>query len=248
MTNFSEYRQEGDFLDHTPAAAVDVGTILQVASLSLFAQQPIAAAAKGALARSGVIRGPYVGGIANVGDNVYWDANGTPYGGATTGAFTCNAAAGDWWAGTLFAATVAASAECALALNVANPNLPAFLEKTHIVTGAADLTLVAATHSGGVVHVNGVAAANLTTITLPVGVVGMDYVIQNDCADGLLKISVDLNGTEIVAGANLTIATTKTADLTLATGKRGDFLHLVCNVAATSWRCVGKRGIWVTSA
>jgi len=245
MANISQYYQEGRAIDHTPAAAIYAGNIINIGALSGFTPRDVAASAVGALHIDGVIRGPYVGGAANIGDNVWWDANGTPYGGAADGAFTCSAPDGDWWVGTLVKAAVAADAVCDIALNRANPNLPAWQEKTHILT-AVDLTLAAATHSGGVIHVTADVGFD-TTITLPVGVVGMDWVIQNDEADGINGMIVDLNGNEIIEGQNLTIAATKTAINTLATSLRGDFLHLVCNVAATSWRCVGKRGIWVTS-
>jgi hypothetical protein len=162
-----------------------------------------------------------------------------------SGAFTRNAAAGDWWVGTLIAATVAASATCDIALNVETPGLPAFANRTHILT-AADLTLTAADHSGAVIHVTKDAHLD-TTITLPTGVEGMEFIIQSDEADGISLLQVALDGNEIIAGANLTIAATKLALNTLSTSKRGDFIHLICNVAGTSWRCVGKRGIWVTS-
>jgi hypothetical protein len=247
MANKSDALQLGNAIDHTPVGAVTAGKIIQVGNLNAFAPRAIAAAELGSIqVANEVIRGPYVGGIANVGDNVWWDANGTPYGGAADGAFTTNAAAGDWWVGTLVAPTVAASATCDIALNRETPGLPAWQNKTHFTT-AADLTLVAATHSGGVIHVTKDAGLD-TKITLPTGVVGMDFVIQTDEADAVSLLQIDLDGNEIIAGANLTIAATKLALNTLLTSKRGDFLHLVCNVAATSWRCVGKRGIWVTSA
>ena len=117
------------------------------------------------------------------------------------------------------------------------------LHRTYIDT-AVDLTLVAATHSGGIIRVT----ADAKTVTLPVGVVGMDWIIENACADGDALVTVDLDGNEIIAGANLDIAATKTALNTKATARRGDYLHLVCNVAATSWRVVGMRGVWATSA
>ena len=246
MANISRYLQEGASIDHTPAATTYAGNIINLGALSGLCPSDIAAGVLGAIAVSGVIRAPYAGGAANIGDNIWWDANGTPYGGAADGACIRNAAAGDWWVGTLVRATVAASATCDIALNKVNPNLPAWPNKTHFLT-AADLTLVAATHSGGVIHVTADAGFD-TTITLPIGVVGMDYIIVNDEADAGNKLIVDLNGNEIIEGANLTIAATKTADLTKLTGIRGDYLHLVCNVAATSWRPVEKRGIWVTSA
>lgn len=243
MPNISQYLQEGRVIDYVPAAAIYAGNIVNLGGLSGFTPRDVAASALGALAVTGVIRGPYVGGAANIGQNVWWDANGTPYGGEADGAFTCNAAAGDWWVGTLVKAAAAHDATCDIALNLANPNLPAWPNRAHILT-AEDLSLVAATHSGGVVHVLADAGTD-TKITLPTGVVGMDYIIVNDEADGGNKLQVDLDGNEIVAGANLTIAATKIATLTKATSVRGDYLHLICNVAATSWRCVGRRGIWV---
>ena len=244
MANVSQYLKEGEAVQHTPAAAVYAGNIINIGAVCGFAPRDIAASALGTLAVTGVIRVPFVGGVvANVGDNVWWDADGTPYGGAADGACTCGAAAGDWWVGTLVKATSATGATCDVALNLVNPNLPAWQEKTHITT-AIDRTLSAAVDSGAVIHVT----AATKTVTLPVGVVGMDYIVQNDVADAGTKLVVDLNGSEIIAGANLTIAGTKTADLTAATGIRGDYLHLVCNVAATSWRCVARRGVWVTSA
>ena len=246
MANASKYLQEGRSIDYTPTSAVTGGQILQVGNLSAFATEDIAATVLGEVMVEGVIRAPYVGGIANAGDNVWWDANGTPYGGAADGAFTTIAANGDWWVGILVGATTATDAACDIALNRETPGLPAFQNKTHITT-AADLTLVAATHSGGVIHVTPDAQTD-TKITLPTGVVGMDYVVVYDGADGGNLTQVDLDGNEIIAGQNLTIAATKIACNTKATSKRGDFLHLVCNVAATSWRCVAKRGIWVTSA
>jgi predicted RecA/RadA family phage recombinase len=246
MANLSRYLQEAQALDHTPVGALTAGQIVQVNSLSALVNRSIAAGKLGSVRAGGVIRGPFVGGIGNVGDNVWWDANATPYGGVADGAFTLIAKDGDWWAGTLVAPTVAISSTCDIALNVVNPNIPAFIGKTHFAT-AVDLTLVAATHSGGVVHVTADAGTD-TKITLPTGVAGMDFVIMNDAPDAGNLLQVDLDGNEIIAGANLTIAATKIACLTKATGLRGDFLHLVCNVAATSWRAVARRGIWVTDS
>ncbi|MBE3133663.1 MAG: DUF2190 family protein [Acidobacteria bacterium] len=244
MANISRYVHEGKSIDYTPAAAVAAGNIIQVGSLCAFSPEDIAASVMGAVAVEGVIRSPFVGGIVgDVGNNVWWDANATPYGGSADGACTLSPSAGDWWVGTLIAATSATGATCDVALNQENPNQPAFQGKTHILS-AIDVTLVAATHSGGVVHID---AAVAKTVTLPVGVVGMDYVIVNDCDDGIL-LTVDLNGTEIVAGANMTCANGQTMKNTAATAKRGDYIHLVCNVAATSWRCVAKSGTWVGSA
>jgi predicted RecA/RadA family phage recombinase len=245
MSNLSQYLKEGEAVDHTPVGALDAGSIVQIGSLSAYVPHDVAAGALGAVYTKGVIRGPFVGGVANVGDNVWWDATGTPYLGAANGAFTCNAAAGDWWVGTLAAAAVAASAECDIALNKRNPALPAWPDRKHFLV-IDDTTLTEADHSGGVIHVKKNAGTSVT-ITLPAGLGGMEFIIQNDEADAGNLCRVDLDGTEIIRGANLTIANGKLADNTKLTSIRGDYLHLECNVAATAWRCVAKRGIWVTN-
>jgi len=243
MANISQYLREGESVQHTPAGAVWAGNIINLGRVCGFAPRDIAASALGTIAVSGVIRAPYIGGIVcNVGDNVWWDADATPYGGAADGACTCNAVAGDWWVGTLVAPTTATGATCDVAINLVNPNLPAWQDKTHF-TVATDTSLAAATHSGGVMHVTADAGFD-TVILTPAGVVGMEFIIQNDDADGILELTVGPNGTEIYAGSNLTVANGEDAYNTLATSKRGDYLHLVCNVANASWRCVAKRGIW----
>lgn len=243
MANIHRFLQEGCSLDYTPSSAVAAGELIQVnSSIAAVSPLDIAADAKGAVIVAGVIRAPFVGSlVGNPGDNVWWDINGTPYGGAADGACTLTAANGDFWVGTLVAATSATGNTCDVALNVVNPNLPAWQNKTHF-SDANGETLTAATHSGGVFHVT----ADAQTITLPAGVGGMDFIIVNDVADGGALVTVDLDGNEIIAGANLTIALTKKALNTKVTANRGDYLHLVCNVAGTSWRCVEKRGIWVT--
>ena len=103
--------------------------------------------------------------------------------------------------------------------------------------------MVEATHSGAVIEITGADK----TVTLPTGVAGMEYIIVNRYVDGGSLLTVDLDGNEAIRGANLTIAATKTALNTKATSVQGDYLHLVCTVAGTAWRCVAKRGIWVTS-
>jgi hypothetical protein len=244
MSNLFTFLSAGDVLDHTPASALTGGQIIQLAGKeAAIPSVPIAASVLGSVNIGGRWKGPYVGGVCNVGDNLWWDANGTPYGGAANGALTNLGADGDWWAGTVTKAPAATDATVEFALNMANPTQPAWVGRTCIKT-AVDLTMVEATHSGAVIEVTG---AN-KTITLPTGVVGMEYIVVSRYIDATSLLTVDLDGNEIIRGANLTIAATKTALNTAATSVQGDYLHLVCTVAATAWRVVNKRGIWVTSA
>jgi len=243
MANESQFLQDGLRIDHTPASALTGGKMIQIASVPVMTAEAIAASAAGAVAPCGVFRGPHTATVGNVGDNVWWDADGTPVGGTNDGAFTTNAADGDWWVGTLVKAAAATDATCDIALGRVNPEIPAWTGLTHFLT-AADLTLVAATHSGGVIHVTHDAGTD-TKITMPAGVAGMEWIVQNDDADGANGMWLLPNGTEIIAGANLTLANGQDAKNTLLTSKRGDYLHVICDVSATSWRCVAKRGIWL---
>ena len=241
MANVSVYLKEGKSIDHTPASAVTAGSIIQVGAIAAFAPSAIAASVLGAVRVSGVIRAPAVALLGNVGDNVWWDSDGTPVGGTTDGAATTRPSAGNFWIGTLVKALIATDGVADVALNKVNPNLPAWQNKAHLLVTTGALT--AAAHSGGVMHVE---AAN-QTVTLPAAVVGMEYIIQNDAADAASELKIALNGTEIVAGANLTIANGEDMYNTDTTSIRGDFLHLVANVNATSWRCVNKRGTWAAT-
>ena len=241
----TEYSKEGKALDHTAASAITAGDPTSLSGKSVIGvpQSDIASGKDDSLEVSGIFRGWNDGSFGNVGDNVWYDSNGDPLNGtAGTGAYTTDATLGDYWVGTLAKALVATDEEALIRWGVQNPDLPAWSNRTHVKT-AVDLTYVAATHSGMVIHVT----ADAKTITLPVGVVGMETIIVNDVADAGNLLTVDLNGNETIQG-NLTIAATKTALLTKATSKRGDFLHLVCTTAAGIWRCVEKRGTWVTSA
>jgi len=242
MANLSYYHKDGRFLDHTPTSVVTAGKLIRISGVTVMSPNDIAASALGGVDTAGIWKIPYVGGARNVGQNLWWDDNGTPYGGAADGACTCEAANGDWWIGTLAKAAAATDAYAYVAVNRVNPDQPAWQDRAHFTT-AVDLTFVEATHSGGVIHVT----AHGKIVTLPTGVVGMEVIVVNDVADTGALVTVDLDGNEIIRGANLTIAATKTANNTKTTAKQGDYLHLICTVAATAWRCVGKRGIWVTS-
>jgi len=244
MANLFSYLSAGDVLDHTPASALTGGQIIQLAGkMAAIPSVPIAASTLGSVNIGGRWKGPYIGSVCNVGDNLWWDANGTPYGGTTDGALTNLGADGDWWAGTVTKAPTLNDATIEFALNVVNPTQPAWVGRTFIKT-AVDLTMVEATHGGAVIEVT---ALN-KTITLPTGVVGMEYIIVSRYVNATSLLTVDLDGNEIIRGAALTIAATKTALNTAATSVQGDYLHLVCTVAATAWKCIGKRGTWASSA
>jgi len=233
----STFKKMGDVRDYTnPSAsvAIAVDTVLIQPGEIGVAIDAIAASGVGSVSYSGVhTLAALTTDVWEDGDPLWWDATNVrltrlglptlPFAGLAAGPKVTLAAVAD------------------VRLNDRG-NLPEEMLHNTMVDTAVDLTLAAATHSGGVIRVT----ADAKTITLPIGVVGMEWTIVNACADGAALVTVDLNGNEIIAGANLTIAATKTANNTKATARRGDFIHLVCNVAATSWRCTKRRGVWVT--
>lgn len=243
MSNLFTYLSEGEALDHTPASALTGGQIIQLAGkMAAITTQPIAASELGSVQISGRWSGPYIGSVINAGDNLWWDANATPYGGSANGALTNLGADGDWWVGTCTKTTTLNDATVEFDLNKENPDCPAWIGRTHIKS-AIDITMVEATHSGAVIEIT----ADAKTVTLPVGVVGMEYIIVNRVKDGGALLTVDLNGNEVIRGANMTVTATNTAANTKLTQIQGDYVHLICTVAATAWRCVAKRGTWATA-
>jgi len=236
----STFKQDGHVLPYTnpsAAAAIAVDTVIRVFGRIAVVLKAIAASGVESVSFGGVHNLPALSTDTwEMGDLLWWDPTNLRLTRLGTPAL--------WPAGIAAAAkAVTTGVRADVCLNEF-AGIPAdWLAKT-VVSTAVDLTLTAADHSGALV----IVTADAKTVTLPTGVVGMDFLIVNGVADGGSLLTVDLDGNEIIAGGNLTIAATKTALLTKATSRRLDFLHLVCNVAATSWRCVGRRGVWVTSA
>jgi len=236
----------GDVIDYTNTSTLLSGgtpTQLSDGIVGIPPSDIAATTGKGVLQVEGIIAIEATTSVGNVGDNVWYDENGSPYGGtASSGAASTDATVGDYWIGTLAAAKGATDKLAYVRLNKVNPALPPWINKTHIKT-AIDLTWAAATHNGMVIHVT----ADAKTLTMPVGVAGMECILQNDVADAGSKLVLDFNGNETLEG-NLAIAATKTADLTKLTSIRGDYIHIRCETAASLWVCLAIRGTWVTSA
>lgn len=243
MANLFTFLSDGDRLDHTPASALTGGQLIQLAGKqSAIPSVPIAASALGSVAVGGRWKGPYVGNACNAGDNLWWDANGTPYGGSADGALTNLGADGDWWVGTAAKGATLNDATVEVLLGVPNPDQPAWIGRKFFKS-AVDIAYVDATHAGGVIEIT----ADAKTVTLPTGVVGMEVIVVNRVVDGGALVTVDFDGNEAVISALLTIAATKTALNTKATAVQGDYLHLFCSAATATWRIFGKRGIWASS-
>jgi predicted RecA/RadA family phage recombinase len=87
--------QEGKTIDYTPVSAVTAGSIVVIGSIPAYVGSPIAAGVLGAASVEGVYDVLKGAETYTAGDSVYWDADGTPTGGSTTGCATDNAALGE---------------------------------------------------------------------------------------------------------------------------------------------------------
>jgi len=110
--------QEGQYLDHTPAAALTAGQIVEAGGRAGMASTAIAASAKGAAQVKGVIKVVAAAVDGLKGDVVGWDEDGDPYGGtAGTGALTTNLVDADFVLGSLVADLAAADGVAYVAMN-----------------------------------------------------------------------------------------------------------------------------------
>lgn len=80
--------KSGDVIDYTPSGAVGAGDVVVQETLVGIALRDLAANVLGELCVKGVFKFEAVGEVMAAGAVVYWDADGTPYGGSATGAVT----------------------------------------------------------------------------------------------------------------------------------------------------------------
>jgi len=238
MNTEAQNYQEGNFIDHTPAAALTAGQLLQVAGLAAMAATAIAAAKKGAVQVKGILKIAAAAVIGNAGDNVWWDEDGDPVGGtAGSGALTTSAVDGDFWLGTLTAALAATDGAAYVNFNVANPTLPAWPERVHELK--SDNYTVDAEDDGKVLHI----ATDAKAFTLPATAAGIDVIFQNDGADGAVKLSISPNANDKIMGPDIAGTDNKDQINTKTTSIRSDWMHLIGD-GAEGWTIVGSRGIW----
>lgn len=87
-----KFLNEGENVDYTPGSAVVAGDVVLQGTMIGIAPVAIAANVKGALCVQGVFTVPKdSSNLSAVGTAIYWDADGTPVGGAAVGAFTATA-------------------------------------------------------------------------------------------------------------------------------------------------------------
>lgn len=83
------FAKDGKFIPHTPAGAVTGGNVVLLGAIPTVAPRDIAAAGTGDVDSEGTYDVPKTSAVFEVGDDVLWDADGTPVSGdASSGAAT----------------------------------------------------------------------------------------------------------------------------------------------------------------
>jgi predicted RecA/RadA family phage recombinase len=105
MSEATFYKQ-GDALDYTAGAALTDGQVVETAGVPGIVQGDVAASGDAAVELCrGIVRFRKVSGAITAGQTLYWDENGSPYGGtASSGAATATASSGDFLLGVAVAA------------------------------------------------------------------------------------------------------------------------------------------------
>lgn len=232
---------EGLTINHTPTSALVAGQMIEINGKAAFACEDIAANTVGAVQIAGHAKIQAAAVVGNKGDNVWWDEDADPYGGTSgAGAITTNPAVGNFWVGTLTNALTATAGEAEVALNVPNPEIPAFLNRTHLKK-TADYTVLD-TDCGSVIHCDGSAESDdIIVITMLATSPGFECIIMNDAADGASQITVEVNGSDKFCNPTA-LDDGDTLDNTLATAIRGDYVWLVATT--NGWYIKESRGTW----
>lgn len=109
----------GNIIDYTPSGAVTGGTPTDLGGgLIGVPSSDVAASSEAGFIISGVFAIEATTATGSAGDDVYWDSDGSPYGGtASSGAATTDISAGDLWIGKLSADKGATDADAYVILN-----------------------------------------------------------------------------------------------------------------------------------
>lgn len=197
------FRQWGDYIDHTPAAAVAAGEVVVLNSVQVcIAPLAIAANKMGSLAVMGGWNVPKDSTVWVKGDHVYWDADGSPVGGtALSGAFSNNPDVGPRAGFALEgAAADVGDADIKLQAGIEGGALASLYggNDTAVVGGTAIAN--ANTVAYGFNLVTG--ADNTAAVRLPAAAAGRIVIIKNAVTTAILKVFPTANDKINNAAAN----------------------------------------------
>lgn len=203
--------KSGDVIDYTPSGDVGVGDVVVQETLVGVALRDLAANVLGDLCVKGVFKFEAVGEVMAAGAVVYWDADGTPYGGSTTGAVTTTSTNNSFVGFNLFAvgatdgvayvwmyppASITNTVHNAITAAITDPGDAGAIPVTdsgycNLVTeGAEDRTLADATYVGQLLLLGFKTDGGDCTITAasPVNQAGNNTMIMADVGDSLLLV------------------------------------------------------------
>lgn len=197
------YKQLGDTLDYTPGSAVAAGTVYVIGS-TVVTIVPVAIAAtdKGATATRGVFNVPKDNSDVSAGDALYWDDDGSPYGGtALSGAFT-KTATGNVFAGYALENAGATTGDVDMYLRSIDGTIPGSYVPLPVATVAVGGTAQANANAIAVGFTLVTGANDEAAIKLPAAAAGLVCVVKNAKADKILKVFPGTGDTINNAAAN----------------------------------------------
>lgn len=216
------FKQDGNSVDYTPGSAVTAGDVVVIGDRIGIAKKDIAASELGALATCGVFAMLKVTGAITDGQDLYWDVDGTPVGGSTTGAVTTEAVGP--WIGTAIGTAASGGTTVDVAFEQNRPEPLAA-----VIDDPGDAGAIPVLRSGSVQIVT--AGAETRTLAIPT------YAGQS------LAIGLKTDGGDCVITAAVGVNQTGNTSLTLADA--GDVIELVAieKASALVWRVRSNDGV-----
>lgn len=197
------YRQGGATLDYTPGSAVTAGDVVLLGTKVCIAPLDIAASTKGSIATEGVWNVPTTTTAIALGDRLYWDADGNPYGGtAGSGAFSNDPDVG-YFAGWAVEAKLGSVGDVDMMLNEGNGAAGTLADlfagnDTVVVGGTALANANAVSYGFNLVT----GADNTAAVRLPAAAAGRVVIIKSGTASNILKVFPTANDKINNAAAN----------------------------------------------
>lgn len=183
------YKQIGDTIDYTPGSNVLAGTVYVIGStIVTIVPVEIAATDKGATATRGVFNVPKDNSDVAAGDALYWDDNGSPYGGtALSGAFT-KTASGNVFAGIALEAAGTTTGDVDMLLRSIDGTVPGAYVPMPVAAVAVGGTAQANANAIAVGFTAVTGADDTAAIVLPSAAAGLVCVVKNTVANKILKV------------------------------------------------------------
>jgi predicted RecA/RadA family phage recombinase len=226
--------QEGRYIDHTPNANVDPGTVIVRGNLVCVADGYLEANKLGAVSVEGLFRVRKTQPAIADGATIHWNPTGNPQGG-TAGSGAANSGG----FGTAMGIAVGAAAADATHVTVRMTGSPATTimgPLTNLVTDPGNAGAIPVTATGTVLLVSG-ATAETRTLAIPT-ITGTKLAISHKTRGASGNVVLTVASAVNQAGNN-----------TLTFDAQGDTIELLAVEvgAARAWRVVGNDGVGLTT-